>query len=54
MYTEFLAATIDTQGYIAEERVSEAFDWLDTKQRGYSTWYQNVSTMHGSARVPDL
>jgi calcium-dependent protein kinase len=36
MYTEFLAATIEAQGYIAEERVAEAFDRLDADETGYS------------------
>jgi EF hand len=36
MYTEFLAATMEAQGYIAEERVAEAFDRLDADETGYS------------------
>jgi hypothetical protein len=36
MYTEFLAATIEAQGYIAEDRIAEAFDRLDSNETGYS------------------
>jgi calcium-dependent protein kinase len=35
-YTEFLAATIEAQGYIEEDRIAEAFDRLDTDEVGYS------------------
>ena len=34
-YTEFLAATIEAQGAISEERLAEAFDRLDTDDSGY-------------------
>ena len=33
-YTEFLAATIEAQGAISEERLAEAFDRLDTDDSG--------------------
>jgi hypothetical protein len=29
MYTEFLAATIEAQGHIAEDQILEAFERLD-------------------------
>lgn len=35
MYTEFLAATLETHGYIEEERVAAAFDRLDSDDSGY-------------------
>jgi calcium-dependent protein kinase len=35
MYTEFLAATIEAQGVIAEDRIAEAFDRLDSDGTGY-------------------
>jgi Ca2+-binding EF-hand superfamily protein len=34
-YTEFLAATIEAQGSISEERLAEAFDRLDSNDSGY-------------------
>lgn len=34
-YTEFLAATIETQGRIQEERLAEAFDRIDSSGKGY-------------------
>jgi hypothetical protein len=34
-YTEFLAATIEAQGAISEERLAEAFDRLDSDDSGY-------------------
>ena len=34
-YTEFLAATIEAQGAISEERLAEAFDRLDCDDSGY-------------------
>jgi hypothetical protein len=35
MYTEFLAATVEAFGYIAEDRIAEAFDRLDSDDTGY-------------------
>lgn len=34
-YCEFLAATIEAQGAISEERLAEAFDRLDSDDSGY-------------------
>jgi Ca2+-binding EF-hand superfamily protein len=34
-YTEFLAAAIETQGIIEEYRLAEAFDLMDTDDKGY-------------------
>lgn len=34
-YTEFLAATIETQGVIEEQRLADAFDRLDQDESGY-------------------
>ena len=34
-YTEFLAATIEAQGAISEERLAEAFDRFDTDDSGF-------------------
>ncbi|KAL7568560.1 hypothetical protein ACA910_002672 [Epithemia clementina (nom. ined.)] len=34
-YTEFLAATIEAQGAISEERLAEAFDRIDSDDSGY-------------------
>jgi len=36
-YYEFLAATIESHGYINEERLAEAFDRLDSDDSGYIT-----------------
>ncbi|KAG7359172.1 protein kinase family protein [Nitzschia inconspicua] len=36
-YSEFLAATIEAHGTIAEERIAEAFDRLDEDDTGYVT-----------------
>ena len=35
MYTEFIAASLEAQGHIEEERVAEAFDRLDSDDSGY-------------------
>lgn len=35
MYTEFIAATLEAQGHIEEERVAEAFDRLDSDDSGF-------------------
>lgn len=34
-YTEFLAAALETQGTIAEYRLAEAFDQMDSDDSGY-------------------
>jgi calcium-dependent protein kinase len=36
-YTEFLAATIEAHGAIAEDRIAEAFDRIDSDDTGYIT-----------------
>jgi calcium-dependent protein kinase len=45
MYTEFLAATIEAHGYIAEERVAEAFDRLDADETGYSKCHHSLARL---------
>ena len=35
MYTEFIAASLEAQGHIEEERVAEAFDRLDSDDSGF-------------------
>lgn len=35
MYTEFLAAALEVQGHIEEERLAEAFDRLDSDDSGF-------------------
>jgi calcium-dependent protein kinase len=37
-YTEFLAATIEAHGTIAEDRIAEAFDRIDSDDTGYITF----------------
>lgn len=37
MFTEFIAATIEARGLIAEDRIAEAFDRLDSDDSGYIT-----------------
>ena len=34
-YTEFLAATLEAQGAITEEKLAEAFDRIDSDDSGY-------------------
>ena len=46
-YTEFLAATLETQGHIEEERLAEAFDRLDADDSGYIT-KQNLRGILGT------
>ena len=45
-YTEFLAATIEAQGAISEERLAEAFDRLDSDDSGYIS-AENLAEMLG-------
>jgi hypothetical protein len=33
MYTEFLAATLEAQGQIQEDKIAEAFDRIDRYER---------------------
>ena len=35
MFTEFIAATIEARGLIAEDRIAEAFDRLDSDNSGF-------------------
>mmetsp|Transcript_2542 Transcript_2542/g.6118 ORF Transcript_2542/g.6118 Transcript_2542/m.6118 type:complete len:134 (+) Transcript_2542:1-402(+) len=35
MYTEFIAATLEAQGQVDEDRILEAFDRLDVDNSGY-------------------
>jgi len=46
MYTEFLAATLEAHGHIAEERIAEAFDRLDSDDSGFIS-RQNLREMLG-------
>ena len=45
-YTEFLAATIEAQGAISEERLAEAFDRIDADDSGYIS-KENLRAMLG-------
>jgi hypothetical protein len=45
--TEFLAATIEAQGVISEERLAEAFDRIDSDDSGYIS-AENLAEMLGS------
>jgi hypothetical protein len=45
-YTEFLAATIEAQGAISEERIAEAFDRLDSDDSGFIS-ADNLAQMLG-------
>lgn len=47
MYTEFIAATLEAQGHIEEERVAEAFDRLDSDDSGFIS-RKNLSEFLGS------
>jgi hypothetical protein len=46
-YTEFLAATIEAQGAISEERLAEAFDRMDSDDSGYIS-AENLKEMLGA------
>jgi calcium-dependent protein kinase len=46
-YTEFLSATLETRGRIEDERIAEAFDKLDTDNRGFIS-KENICTVLGS------
>ena len=37
MYTEFLAATLEAHGYIAEDKIAEAFNILDRYEMNDTT-----------------
>ena len=43
-YTEFLAATIETQGQITQEKLKEAFRYLDRDESGFIS--RDVSFTH--------
>jgi len=45
-YTEFLAATIEAQGAISEERLAEAFDRMDADDSGFIS-KENLSALLG-------
>ena len=51
-YTEFLAATIEAQGAISEERLAEAFDRLDCDDSGYIS-AENLAELLGQDFPPE-
>jgi hypothetical protein len=51
-YTEFLAATIEAQGAINEERLAEAFDRIDADDSGYIST-ANLKEMLGDEFAPE-
>ena len=57
MYTEFIAATLEAQGNIEEERIAEAFDRLDSDDSGFIS-RQNLMEFLGheatSQEIQDL
>jgi len=56
-YTEFLAATIETQGTIEEQRLADAFDRLDHDESGYiskSNLRDILGTKYTKKRVEHL
>lgn len=57
MYTEFIAATLEAQGHIEEERIAEAFDRLDSDDSGFIS-RQNLTEFLGheatSQEIQDL
>lgn len=52
-YTEFLAATLETQGSIEEYRLAEAFDALDSDDSGYIS-RENLRNILGERGDDDL
>jgi len=56
-YTEFLAATLEAQGHIEEERLAEAFDRLDSDDSGFITKANLraiLGTSYSKEKVDDL
>jgi Ca2+-binding EF-hand superfamily protein len=49
---QFLAATIEAQGYIAEDRIAEAFDRIDSDDSGYITT-ENLREFLGNDCTPE-
>jgi calcium-dependent protein kinase len=52
MYTEFLAATLEAHGHIAEERIAEAFDRMDVDADGYIS-LDNLKEVMGKHCSPE-
>jgi calcium-dependent protein kinase len=51
-YTEFLAATLEAQGFAREDMLLEAFDRLDSDDSGYIS-EANLRDILGSAYKPE-
>jgi calcium-dependent protein kinase len=51
MYTEFLAATLEAQGQVEEERIAEAFDRLDVDNSGFISKENILEFLGGDAKI---
>lgn len=52
-YTEFLAATVEAQGHIAEDRIADAFDRLDADDTGFIS-KKNLQQILGDDRNDEI
>lgn len=52
-YTEFIAATIEAHGHIAEDKIAEAFDRIDSDDSGFIS-RQNLRDFLGKEYSPEL
>ena len=54
MYTEFIAATLEAQGQVEEERIAEAFDRLDCDNSGYISKDNMLDFLGDGATMRDV
>jgi calcium-dependent protein kinase len=54
MYTEFIAATLEAQGQVEEERIAEAFDRLDVDNSGYISKENMLEFLGKDATVEEI
>jgi calcium-dependent protein kinase len=54
MYTEFIAATLEAQGQVEEERIAEAFDRLDVDNSGYISKENMLEFLGDDATIEDV
>ncbi|KAL3908326.1 MAG: hypothetical protein SGARI_003114, partial [Bacillariaceae sp.] len=54
MYTEFIAATLEAQGQVEEERIAEAFDRFDSDNSGYISKDNMLEFLGDGAAMKDV
>jgi calcium-dependent protein kinase len=54
MYTEFIAATLEAQGHLEEDRIAEAFDRLDADQSGFISKENMLEFLGADATMEDV